>query len=182
MSLHVSDPWTEREENHSCSSHIAMLLSRGLSAAFEDPMGMIDIIHVFITSVHDPVLCGIVIWLCVQGHAYVNVLVRVCMQVYVCGVIWREGKKNNRHFLLSCMWNCYYPKAFSCWARIWAPHRNSISHRQQNLIKTKTVSTAYLFPVCLSPPLILDCRCLNTNKEWGTYILRLLAGDKRCWT
>ena len=127
-----------------------------------------DIIHVFIMSVHDPCACGMNIWLCMCAVACLceRASAYVYASVCVCAVIWKEGKKNDRYLLLSCMWNCYYPKGFSPAGQcIWVPQRNdSISHRQQNLIKTKTVSTAYLFQfACPSPH--FDCCCLEHKQE-----------------
>ena len=150
--------------------YIAMSLSRGLLDLLLKILmaWLVDIIHVFIMSVHDPCACGMNIWLCMCAVACLceRASAYVYASVCVCAVIWKEGKKNDRYLLLSCMWNCYYPKGFSPAGQcIWVPQRNdSISHRQQNLIKTKTVSTAYLFQfACPSPH--FDCCCLEHKQE-----------------
>lgn len=100
-------------------------------------------------------------WKCAYMYTYGSVCY-VCMRM----CLYLERKRNDRHLLFWHVWNWYYPNGFSPAEQCnWVSQRNdSISHRRQNLIKTKIASTAYLFQFSCPFPHFDYC-CLKHKQE-----------------
>ena len=159
--------------------YIAML-SRGLLDLLLKILmaWLVDIIHVFIMSVHDPCACGTNIWLCMCAVACLCERVSAYVCASVCACCYLERRMTDTYYSHVCGTVIILRASLLLGNASECPREMIPFHTDNRIWSKQKLSLQPIYFSLPVPPLILIAAAWNTNKR---YISGLLAGDKRCW-